>query len=63
MVRQFSHALVQLVRDERGVAAIEYGLIVALTSLLVVAAMTRVGTEIRHTYEVLDQTFTAALSN
>ena len=43
MVRLVSRFL----RDERGATAIEYGLIVALISVVIITAVTNVGTNLR----------------
>ena len=43
----------RLVRDDSGVTAIEYGLIAALISVVCIAAMTLVGTNLKATYNAV----------
>lgn len=40
-------ALLNFIKDEEGVTAIEYGLIAALIAVVIIAAVTLVGTELR----------------
>jgi pilus assembly protein Flp/PilA len=40
----------QFVRDESGATAIEYGLIAALISVVIIAAVTLVGTDLQNTF-------------
>jgi pilus assembly protein Flp/PilA len=42
--------LIALLRDESGVTAVEYGLIVAGISLAIVAALQTLGTELKTTF-------------
>ena len=53
MVAAFMHAALALTRDRRGVTAIEYGLIVALVSVVIVIALTRVGSGISGTLNLI----------
>jgi len=45
----FSTSLTRLLRDESGASAIEYGLLVALVSVLAVAGLDAVGSPLGHT--------------
>lgn len=40
------HALALTKRDEKGATAVEYGLMVALIAIVIIAAVTLVGTEL-----------------
>lgn len=40
----------RLVKDEKGATAIEYGLIAALIAVVIIAALTMVGTELNATF-------------
>ena len=42
----FVHSIRQFVRDEQGVTAIEYGLIAALIAVVIITAVTNVGTSL-----------------
>ena len=42
--------LMRFFKDEEGVTAIEYGLIAALIAIVIVAAVTLVGTDLRTLY-------------
>jgi pilus assembly protein Flp/PilA len=50
-----------LARDESGVTAIEYGLITSLISVVVIGAMTAVGTSLNVVYATIATAVTAAL--
>ena len=50
-------AILKLVRDNRGVGAIEYALIASLISVAAIAAFDNLGGEIRHKYEQVDEQF------
>lgn len=39
-------ALISFIRDEKGVSAIEYGLIAALIAVVIITAVTAVGTNL-----------------
>ncbi len=45
--------LVKLFRDESGATAIEYGLIAALIAVVVVTALTTVGTNLKSTFNTV----------
>jgi pilus assembly protein Flp/PilA len=42
--------LVKLLRDESGVTAIEYGLIAALVAVVIISAVTSLGTSLKTTF-------------
>ena len=44
------HAFARFLRDESGATAIEYGLIAALIAVVVIAAVTLVGTNLSSTF-------------
>lgn len=41
----------RFVKDESGATAIEYGLIAALIGVVIITAVTQVGTEVRSTFD------------
>jgi pilus assembly protein Flp/PilA len=43
----------RLLKDDRGVTAIEYGLIAALISVVIVTAVTTVGTNLKNTFNTV----------
>ena len=45
--------LVKLFRDESGATAIEYGLIAALVAVVIVTALTTVGTNLKSTFNTV----------
>ena len=51
LIRSLAPALKRFIRDERGVTAIEYGLIAALIAVVIIGTVTTVG-------ENLDRVFT-----
>jgi pilus assembly protein Flp/PilA len=53
MVAGFLQVVLALKRDRRGVTAIEYGLIVALVSVVIVIALTRIGGGISGTFNLI----------
>jgi pilus assembly protein Flp/PilA len=53
--------LSRFARDESGVTSIEYGLIAALISVVCIAAMTAVGTQLRAVYTGISTALAAAL--
>jgi pilus assembly protein Flp/PilA len=48
------------VQNEEGVTAIEYGLIAALIAVVIIAAVTVVGTQLRTTFTTIGNALTAA---
>jgi pilus assembly protein Flp/PilA len=50
----------KFVRDEEGVTAIEYGLIAALIAVVIIAAVTIVGTQLRAVFTTIGGALTTA---
>lgn len=48
------------INDEEGVTAIEYGLIAALIAVVIIAAVTIVGTQLNTTFTTVGNTLTGA---
>lgn len=48
--------------DERGAAAVEYAILVALIVLAIVASLTAIGTSISDNFQFISDTLTAAMS-
>jgi pilus assembly protein Flp/PilA len=46
-------AIQKFIRDEQGVTAIEYGLIAALIAVVIIGAVTAVGTELKSTFNTI----------
>jgi len=57
---QLAHFIQKFVRDEEGVTAIEYGLIAALIAVVIIAAVTIVGTQLRATFTAIGTALTTA---
>lgn len=53
--------LSRFVRDESGVTAIEYGLIAALIAVVIIAAVTIVGTQLALVFTAVSTALTGAL--
>jgi pilus assembly protein Flp/PilA len=53
--------LSRFVRDESGVTAIEYGLIAALIAVVIIAAVTIVGTQLVLVFTAISNALTGAL--
>jgi pilus assembly protein Flp/PilA len=53
--------VIRFFEDESGVTSIEYGLIAALISVVCIAAMTAVGTQLRAVYTGISTALAAAL--
>jgi pilus assembly protein Flp/PilA len=49
-------------QDESGVTAIEYGLIAALIAVVIITAVTTVGTDLKATFNAVGTALTAATS-
>ena len=47
---QYLNTLMTLKRDEKGVTALEYGLIAALIAVVIVTAVTTIGTNLNTTF-------------
>lgn len=50
----------QIVRDEEGVTAIEYGLIAALIAVVIMGAVSTVGTDLKSVFTSIGTDLTAA---
>jgi pilus assembly protein Flp/PilA len=50
----------KLIRDESGATAIEYGLIAALIAVVIIAALTTVGTNLSTVFNTVSTKLTAA---
>ncbi|GAB6850872.1 MULTISPECIES: Flp family type IVb pilin [Paraburkholderia] len=50
----------QIVRDEEGVTAIEYGLIAALIAVVIMGAVSTVGTDLKNVFTSIGTDLTAA---
>ncbi len=55
--------LSKLMRDESGATAIEYGLIAALISVVIIAAITAVGTQLSTTFNTISTDLSNANGN
>lgn len=51
MLHAIKLRLLELLRDERGASAIEYGLIAALIAALIIASVSDIGTHLQTTFE------------
>ena len=49
-------------RDEEGVTAIEYGLIAALIAVVIITAVTTVGTQLARVFNYIGTTLTAVVT-
>jgi pilus assembly protein Flp/PilA len=54
--------LFRFAQDESGVTAIEYGLIAALIAVVIITAVTTVGTDLKATFTAIGTALTAATS-
>jgi len=57
---QLTRFIQKFVRDEEGVTAIEYGLIAALIAVVIIAAVTIVGTQLNIVFNAIGTALTAA---
>ena len=48
----------RFMKDESGATAIEYGLIVALIAVVIIAAVTNIGTKLQDNFEEVDSKIT-----
>lgn len=55
---QYLTALTQLKRDEKGVTALEYGLIAALIAVVIITAVSTLGTGLEKTFVAIGTHFT-----
>lgn len=54
------NAIKQFIRDEEGVTAIEYGLIAALIAVVIIGAITVIGTKLDATFDTIGTKLTPA---
>jgi pilus assembly protein Flp/PilA len=54
--------LLRFARDESGVTAIEYGLIAALIAVVIIVAVTTVGTDLRGVFNTIANSLATATS-
>lgn len=59
-MEKFMQAVNRFIRDEEGATAIEYGLIAALISIVMLVALTGVGQGIKQTFVKVCQAFVTA---
>ena len=57
---QYLNTLMTLKRDEKGVTALEYGLIAALIAVVIVTAVTTIGTQLNATFGKVGTQLTTA---
>ncbi len=53
MLTTLSYLMLRLKNDRRGVTALEYGLIAALIAVVIIAAVTAVGTGLSNTFNTI----------
>jgi pilus assembly protein Flp/PilA len=54
--------MLRFARDESGVTAIEYGLIAALIAVVIIVAVTAVGTDLRAVFNVVGNSLNTAIA-
>ncbi|WPC67758.1 Flp family type IVb pilin [Rhodoferax ferrireducens] len=57
---QIVHFIQKFVREEEGVTAIEYGLIAALIAVVIIGAVTIIGTQLATTFGTIGTALTTA---
>ncbi len=62
-MKKIRHVITALVKDDSGAAAVEYGLIVALISVLIVAGAILLGTELGNLFTAIGNFFQGAGGN
>ena len=55
---QYINKLIELKRDEKGVTALEYGLIAALIAVVIITAVTTLGSNLSKTFTNIGTQFT-----
>lgn len=60
LVKFFKSAVAKFKRDESGATAIEYGLIAGLIAVVIIAAVTGIGTQLKSKFEQIETTLTPA---
>lgn len=58
IVKFFKAACAKFKRDESGATAIEYGLIAGLIAVVIIAAVTGIGTQLKAKFEEIETTLT-----
>ena len=56
---QYMRKLVELKRDEKGVTALEYGLIAALIAVVIITAVTNLGNNLSNTFTNIGNHFSS----
>jgi len=59
---QIARFINRFARDEEGVTAIEYGLIAALIAVVIITAVTIVGTQLARVFNFIGTTLTAVVT-
>lgn len=59
-MNKLMNSVMKFFREEDGVTAIEYGLIAALIAVVIVAAVTSVGTDLNGTFTTIHEKLSAA---
>jgi pilus assembly protein Flp/PilA len=59
-MNKFMQIAKQFVRDEEGATAIEYGLLAALVSVVIIGAVTLLGTHLSETFQSVADSLTGA---
>lgn len=59
-MNKLMNSVMKFFREEDGVTAIEYGLIAALIAVVIVAAVTSVGTDLNSTFTTIHSKLSAA---
>ena len=57
---QYLNTLMALKRDEKGVTALEYGLIAALIAVVLITAVSNLGTSLSSTFNGISSHFTSS---
>lgn len=60
-MERFVETVRSFLRDEEGVTAIEYGLIAALIAVVIIGAVTLIGTNLNTIFQFIADTLTGAL--
>lgn len=60
LVKFFKSALKSFKRDESGATAIEYGLIAGLIAVVIIAAVSGIGTQLQDKFEAIETSLTPA---
>ena len=60
---QIAKFIQKFIRDEQGVTAIEYGLIAALISIVIIAATTTIGTSLKGLFTTINTALSSAATS